>query len=345
MGIFANWSQEIVDANPNLFGYSYTEDSYFQVMENKMSLLFNNQTLAGQTATVVGYSLPGQLTVVSSTGAMNMTSIDQFARDAIVDVNGTPAMLIDELNNFAASQGETINVAGDPIVLQSWMARYRAVNNTRTITYRGSTVNMEDYCPVKVNLAGRDAQINSDDRFMFALSGFTGKLPWIKTAGGLNMDEAWLMADRERNELFYNTVMDGNDVFGDHAGKFKSGYEDLAELFKADLKTDDHGKKYIPLKQMNWFERFWIWLTRFFGQNTDWNPSYDLKLVTRNHNVYYASDMLAKIYVDYKTVNETDKSKQNWIRQRADVVFHNGIRAQSADQWFQSVMVLSPRKK
>src|SRR5262249_20285220 len=154
------------------------------------------------------------------------------------------------------------------------------------------------FSPVKVQLTGENAAINSNDHFWFSLGGFNSPIPPTQTTGGLNTREAWLAVDRENNGFYRGQVLDGNDIFGDHMGKYKSGYEDLADVFKANLKTDAQGKRYIPLKPMSFWQRLWIWFTRLFWFNKEWNPSCDLKLLTRNHKVLNASDFFSKIYVD-----------------------------------------------
>jgi hypothetical protein len=55
-----------------------------------------------------------------------------------------------------------------------------------------------------------------------------------------------------------------------------------------------------------------------------------------------AGHVLRKVYVDYQNVNEWDAHRLNWIRQRATVEYVNGTQAQSADQWFQAGLILTP---
>ncbi len=199
------------------------------------------------------------------------------------------------------------------------------------------------FSPVKINLNGQDARLNSDDQFPFDIDGFNAnKVSPVKTAGGINTDEAWLVTDRAGNGLFQNGILDGEDVFGDHLGKYRSGYEDLAALYQHQLKTDEKGQRYIPLKPLAWWEKLWLSILRLFGQYKQWDANLDLKLLDRQGKLSPASEVLTKVYVDYKDVSELDKEGLNWIRQRAVVEYTTGKTAQSADQWFQALTLLTP---
>ncbi len=199
------------------------------------------------------------------------------------------------------------------------------------------------WTPVKVNLEPKDAVLNSDDHFPFDVDGFTqNKMNPVMTTGGLNQDEAWLVTDRRGNGYFEKNILDGEDVFGDHLGRFKNGYEDLADLYKGELQKDTVGKRYIPLHALPLWEKIWIWFLRLFGLDKHWNASYDLMLLTRDHHLMPASSYLSKVYVDSWDVNELDQKQQNWIRQRAKVEYNNGMVVESADQWFQAGFILTP---
>ena len=143
-----------------------------------------------------------------------------------------------------------------------------------------------------------------------------------------------LALDRQNNGFFHNNVLDGEDIFGDHLGKFPSGYEDLAETFKTYISIDEKGQRYIKLENPSWWQASWVYLQRLMGQNTAPIPSYDLKLLTRDQKTINAASLFKKIYVDYWDVNELDPELTNWIRQRSYVQHINGKYQQSADQWF-----------
>ncbi len=234
---------------------------------------------------------------------------------------------------------ETVNIDG--IV---YTYRFPAQNYTFVVknTQTGQSVAMtwDEACisPIKVNLAGGHARLNSDDRFLFDIDGRRkATVPYIRTTGGLNQNEAWLMLDRAGNGLVSKDgIVDGEDVFGDHMRTYKSGYEDLATTFKSHLKKDERGQRYIPLRQMSWVESWWVGTTRALGWNKTMDPSYDLKLLDRNKQVQLASAHMNRIYVDYRNVDESDAKNQNWIGQRGNVYFATGQAAESADQWFRA---------
>ncbi len=208
------------------------------------------------------------------------------------------------------------------------------------------------FSPVKVALDGRNAELNSDNRFAFDVDGFANDLhaslagfgkidsPFsntgiIRTAGGLNGNEAWLATDRSGNGFFKSGILDGEDVFGDHQGRFANGYQDLATLYARQIQVDENGKRYIALEKMNENQKRVIAFVRQMGVK-QFNASYDLKLITRDGQVMDAADVLTKVYIDYENVNEVDAKGQNKIAQRATVEYINGHTALSADQWFKS---------
>jgi hypothetical protein len=192
------------------------------------------------------------------------------------------------------------------------------------------------YSPIKVALDENHAQLNSDHSFWVDLDGLkASKLPPIKTTGGLNMNEAWLVYDRDNNGLFSKDgELDGNDVFGDHMGRYKSGYEDLFSAFKSSVEVDEAGQKYIALNDLNWFEHTWISAGRFFGWDKTPNPSYDLHLLTLGKQTLPASKLVKRIYTDYKDVKEEDSAKENAILQRGKITYASGKSTESADMWF-----------
>lgn len=195
------------------------------------------------------------------------------------------------------------------------------------------------FSPIKIGLNKQSVQVDSTNQFLVELDGFKkDTFPIIKTTGGITKDEAWLALDRGQAGFYREDVLDGDDIFGDHLAKFPSGYEDLQQQFKNQLHIDREGKAYIELKQLNWFEKLWIQLCRFitglFGVKHDIDINYDLKLLTQDHQVLFASDYASKIYTSYINVKEFDESGKNSIRQRAKVVYIDGSEATSGDVWF-----------
>jgi len=199
--------------------------------------------------------------------------------------------------------------------------------------------------PVKLSLNGVSAKLNSDDFFAFDIDGPTAKMHPIQTTGGVNSNEAWLATDRNRDGFWSKGVMDGRDVFGDHVGQYRSGYDDLAALYKHALQKDASGKRYIPLKKLTFVEKQQANVARLSAAPKQLDPSIDLKLLTRDKKVLFAGDYVDKIYVDYQDVNELDTHKRNWIRQRASVHYVSGQTVTSADQWFQAGFVFTPVDK
>lgn len=203
------------------------------------------------------------------------------------------------------------------------------------------------YSPIKINLLGLDAKINSTNHFNFDTDGFyLDNMPIIRTSGGLNPDEAWLIMDRENNGIGSNAgkkaVLDGNDTFGDHMGRFPSGYEDLAASFKGEIKTDIKGTGYIELHKLSWIETLWIQILRFFHLAQNPIASMDLYLLDINGHKILASHVFSRIDITYKNVQEFDADRKNAIFQRANVTYLDGHTAQSADQWFSPTLVLKP---
>lgn len=201
--------------------------------------------------------------------------------------------------------------------------------------------------PLKVNLRGEKALNNSDNSIYIDTDGFAAHSePIIKSSGGLNKNEAWFIMDRKHNGIMINhngnQILDGDDVFGDHNRKFNSGYEDIAQEFKQNVKTDKKAKRYIPLHQVSWFESTWVSAIRFFGFAKESNPSIDLYLLDTNNKTVRASDVLGRIDVSYRNVQEYDETSRNVIFQRANVTYLDGKVAEGADQWFSPVQATAP---
>lgn len=178
-----------------------------------------------------------------------------------------------------------------------------------------SVIGTELHSPIKIALDGKDAQLNSGNGFNIAMNGFGGAVS--KTSGGLNANEAWLVRDREGNGITRNGVVDGNDVYGDHEGRYKDGYQDLARDFADEVKMDPAtGKRYIDLTDPNS------------------RAARELKLLDANGQVRSAAAILKRIDIDGTDVLEADATRKNEIRERANVTYRDGHVAQSADQWF-----------
>lgn len=176
----------------------------------------------------------------------------------------------------------------------------------------------ELHSPVKIALDGKDARLDAQHGFKIDLNGFGEKGGVAKTSGGLNGNEAWLVRDREGNGIVKGGVVDGNDVYGDHNGKVKDGYADLAKDFAGEVKVDPAtGKRYIDLTAP--------------GSRA----GAELKLLDANGKLRPAKDILTRIDVDGTGADERDRAG-NVITARANVTYRDGHTAESADQWFRT---------
>jgi hypothetical protein len=175
----------------------------------------------------------------------------------------------------------------------------------------------ELHSPIKIALDGVNASLNSTNQFKIDLDGFSQGQEAVRTSGGLNQNEAWLVRDKDGDGIMRNGVVDGRDVYGDHFGKFGNGYEELAKDFASEVRTDPAtGKRYIDLS------------------DPDSRAAQQLKLLDVNGNLVPAGKVLTRIDVDFKDVMEADKTGQNQIRQRGEVTYKDGHTATSADQWY-----------
>jgi len=181
----------------------------------------------------------------------------------------------------------------------------------------------ELHSPIKIALDGKDAQLNSTNGFAIDLNGFKEKGGQTTTSGGLNANEAWLVRDKDGDGIKKNDVVDGNDVYGDHNGKYTDGYNQLARDFASEIKTDANGKRYIDLTDPNS------------------RAGKELQLLDGQGNLRPAKDVLTRIDVDEMdkaAKNETD-GKGNVITGRSNVTYKDGHTATSADQWFSTPKV------
>jgi len=180
-----------------------------------------------------------------------------------------------------------------------------------------NVIGTELHSPIKIALDGKDAKLDSTHGFALDADGFGQGQGAVKTSGGLNPNEAWLVRDRSGDGLTKNGVVDGNDVYGDHDGKFSDGYAQLARDFKSELKTDPAtGHRYLDLTDPNS------------------RAAKELKLLDPSGKSVPASSLLTRIDVDAVGANERDASGNNQIRQRASVTYKDGHTAMSADQWY-----------
>jgi hypothetical protein len=189
--------------------------------------------------------------------------------------------------------------------------------------------------PVKINMQGKHASMNTDDRFTLDMDGFNqDNAPLRITPGGLNATEAWLILDRSRNGTWAHNVLDSDDLFGDHAGRVSNGYVDLEQTFRHEIRMDKDGNRYIDLNQYNWLGEVQLMFCRQFMGDTTPYASYDLKLLTFDRELVPARDVLQKVYITPWAVKEYDAKHENAILKRAWVQYNDGHFAQSVDQVF-----------
>lgn len=204
------------------------------------------------------------------------------------------------------ANGPVTVLAGTPIAGYTW-GEDNHYHNLAT----GQTV----YDPLKITLDGTDAKINTTDHVQIRMENGT-----VKTmSGGLNDNEAWLVKDRDGQGVSKNGVVDGEDVFGDHMGNYKNAYDQLAQEYAAEVKTDANGNKYIDLTDPNSV------------------AAKELKLMDSSGNLYKAADKLNKLYVSYEDVNRISADGQTAIKQEGLVEFKDKHTAKAVDQWFTDI--------
>jgi hypothetical protein len=178
-------------------------------------------------------------------------------------------------------------------------------------------IGTELHSPIKIALDGKDARLDSTHGFQLDADGFGRGQGAVTTSGGLNPNEAWLVRDKDGDGITRNGVVDGNDVYGDHDGQFKNGYQELARDYQGELRTDPAtGRRYIDLTDPNS------------------RAARELKLLDASGRQVPASSVLTRIDVDAAGVNESDAAGRNQIRERASVTYLDGHTASSADQWY-----------
>lgn len=202
---------------------------------------------------------------------------------------------------------------------------YGECTDVRLSGYAGS--------PLKVNLANKDARMNSTQETSFTLTLSDGRILESTVTGGLNEDEGWLMVHRTAGGLIKNGMLNADNWFGDRDRRSLNGYTDLAETFASFLKTDEYGQRYIPLKKLTDKQKK-AKLTP--GKFT--NPSLDLRILDANGKELFASDYFTRIYVDYTNAVEGDGpdgiSGNNLILERAIAQTVQGEFHGTVDQWF-----------
>lgn len=228
--------------------------------------------------------------------------------------------LLETLDSKDVVANQSLNVAAHAQHLHDGASRnYDRSAGGQLTSQQGmyNVIGTEMHSPIKIALDGKDAQLDSTHGFALAADGFGQGKGAVQTSGGLNPNEAWLMRDRAGDGLTKNGVVDGNDVYGDHDGKFANGYQQLARDYQGELKTDPAtGHRYLDLTDPNS------------------RAAKELKLMDASGKSVPASSLLNRIDVDAVGANERDASGSNQIRQRASVTYKDGHTAMSADQWY-----------
>jgi len=203
-----------------------------------------------------------------------------------------------------------------------------------------SSVSGEAWSPLKVNLAGGDAKLNSSNPTTFLLTLQNGHILEGHGTGGLNDDEGWLMVKRSKDPfVLSNGMLNANDWFGDRDHRSLNGYTDLAETFGAFVFRDESGQRYIPLHALMDAEKNQMAAEAEASNDIKiTNPSFDLRIVDAANQEHFASDYFDRIYVDYRSVVEGDgpdgKSGDNMILERGMVHTLDGENHGAVDQWF-----------
>jgi len=165
--------------------------------------------------------------------------------------------------------------------------------------------------PLKISLDGTDARVNGTDHELIRKD--DGSL--MRTAGGLNANEAWLTQDRDGDGSVHGGVVDGKELIGDHGGRFKNGYDQLAHDYADEIKVDAQGRKYLD--------------------TTSGRAASELKLSRQDGTSQPASAVIKKLYLDYQEVNQASADGKTAIRQAGDVEYLDGHRAKAGDEWTQ----------
>lgn len=235
-------------------------------------------------------------------------------------VIGQDGKLLETLDTKDVVGNQTLNVGAHAQHMHDAVGRnYDRSAGGQLTSQQGmyDVIGTELHSPIKIALDGKDAQLDSAHGFALDADGFGHGQGAVQTSGGLNPNEAWLVRDRAGDGLTKNGVVDGNDVYGDHDGKFSDGYAQLARDFKGELKTDPAtGHRYLDLTDPNS------------------RAAKELKLLDASGKSVPASSLLNRIDVDAVGANERDASGSNQIRQRASVTYKDGHTAMSADQWY-----------
>jgi hypothetical protein len=219
-------------------------------------------------------------------------------------------------------------------------AGYAQKNLSGYLNCTGGTYTGFVASPLKVNLAGGDAIMNSTTPTSFLLTLKDGRTLEGHVTGGLNADEGWLMVRRSSDPLVLaNGMLNANDWFGDRDRRSLNGYTDLAETFAAFLQKDEYGQRFLPLHTLSADDRkakLAAEPTRTDFSVTD--PSYDLRVIDAANGEHLASDYFDRIYVDYRNVVEGDgpdgTSGNNIILERGMVHTVGGENHGAIDQWF-----------
>jgi hypothetical protein len=187
--------------------------------------------------------------------------------------------------------------------------------------------------PLKVNLANKDATLNSTQETSFTLTLADGRILESTVTGGLNEDEGWLMAHRKAGGLIKNGALNADNWFGDRDHRSLNAYTDLAETFAKFVEKDEFNQRFIPLKKLTDKQKKAKLKPGIFT-----NPSFDLRLLTAQGEEKFASDYFTRLYVDYIPTVEGDGpdgvSGNNLILERAIAKTIRGEFHGTVDQWF-----------
>lgn len=188
--------------------------------------------------------------------------------------------------------------------------------------------------PLKVNLKGEDAKLNSTKETKFILTLKDGRILEGNVTGGLNPDEGWLMVHRTAAGLLTKEgALNADNWFGDRDHRSINGYTDLAETFAKFVETDQYGKRYIALRKLTDAQKKEKVTPGVFS-----NPSFDLRIIDASNNEHFASDYFLRIYVDYTDTMESDGNGgamgNNMILERGLVQTLKGEFRGAVDHWF-----------
>jgi len=332
-GIYLSFVGSSTNNTTDSYTESYTIDKTYNCTQNPYQQ-FNDGSYYNGTSYYVGAACVNNDTA-SASGSGGSASGNQNA-----DSYGTDGCPGD--GDFMYESADSIITAYKSVKLSMPGIDNNAPNEVAQCPDEGFTLMETDVIsPLKVNINGGDAKLNSDRSIQFSITNPDGTTSIITTYGSLNPDEAWLMIDKDGDGLIKNGIVNGDDFFTDHAGEKENAYHDLGVAFGSFLKQDAQGRSYIPLHKVSDAEKAAeiadakTRTDKRIGAVKAIDPSLHLKLLDANNNELYASDYFDRIYTDYAQVSKSDKAHHNFVLQVsmvhsiADKKYHF-----SADQWF-----------